>query len=483
MARKIFLLVSIALPVVCPAPYLFPLGFSLGKAGTASLDTLWSGSWAHEGNLINRGDARLRVHKPALILRAQITDKRPDPLSEGFVEGLSAFAGGLYQETTGSRLLWGILDEAGLPARIKNVWNRGMPFVEQRQGTVMDLYTEPSATKERSLCLALGSPWLAIPGLGPARGFGSALLDDAAQTAFDGGLELWLGKSASLRAEGFYARNHLGAKAPAAWFSETPPLPERDQDLLAGSLYFNSPFFAAAADLAWSETFAYGRDLYSNLALRVGNRPWRLSLAADGAGSRYVGRDGTATGAGFRAAARLERRGKRSSLFRMSATLRSPAVGELFNRGSVLLYYHFQTAPAGQGSFFWPSRVSLTMSRDGSNPSPESATKADSVAALWGFALGKVSLVCQGDLHGLWHEAAGYYEFASAKMSAEASYALKPFQFSLKPGYAVDKNGAGRGEIGASASVRGKWGRLSLRASLADAGRDWDMGISWRLQL
>jgi hypothetical protein len=475
MARKLYFLPLAAL-LLCPAAGLFPLGFALGEAGTFSMDMLWSGSWAYQENLINRGDLRLRAHKPALTLRFQAIDKRPAPPSPDFAEGLDAFSGGLYHETTGSRLLWGILDEGGLPARIKNVWNRGMPYAEQRQGTIADLYTEPSVTKEAALYLWLGSPRLALPLLGLTRGFGSALLDAENQAAFDGGFEAQLGKKALLRAEGFYARNHLAAKSPAAWFSETPPLPERDQDLMAGSLSFNSPGFAAAADMAWSETFAYGKDLYGNLAFRIGDRPWRLSLAADGAGSRYVGRDGAATGAGFRAAARVERRGKRSSLFRAAATLRAAGVGEQFHKGSVQLYYRFQTAPPRSERFFRPSRVSMTLSRDAS----DLENKADSIAALWGFALGKVPLVFQGDIHGIYRE--GDYEFASAKVSAEASYTLKPFQFSVKPGYAVDKTGKGEAEIGASASVRGKWGRLSLNAS-ADSGRDWEAGLSWRLQL
>jgi hypothetical protein len=477
MARKIYLFMPLALLILGPAAKVFPLGFTLGSAGTISTDLLWSGSWDYGGNLINRGDLRLRAHKPALTLRVQLTDRRPGPPSEDFGEGLSAFSTGLYHETTGSRLLWGILSEAGLPARIKNVWSRGMPYTEQRQAAVADLYTEPSATKGRASYLWLGSPWLALPRLGLARGFGSALLDDEAQAAFDGGLEARFGKNASLMAEGFYARNHLAAKTPAAWFSETPPLPERDQDIMAGSLFFNSPVFAAAADLAWSETFAYGKDLYGNLALRLGDRPWRISLAVDAAGSRYVGRDGVATGAGFRAAARLERRGKRSSLFRTAATLRASALGEQFHRGSLQLYYHFQTAPPRSSLFFWPSRVSLTMNRDASDPE----NIADSIAALWGFTLGKVPLVFQGDLHGIYRKGPEDYEFASAKMSAEASYTIKPFQFSVKPGYAINKKGEGQAEAGASASIRGKWGRLTLKAGVADSG--WEAGVSWRLQL
>ena len=443
------------------------------------MDMLWSGSWAYDGNLINRGDLRLRAHKPALTLRAQAIDRRPAPPSPEFEEGLVAFSGGLYHETTGSRLLWGILDEGGLPARIKNVWNRGMPYAEQRQGAIADLYTEPSTTKEQALYLWLGSPWFAVPHLGSARGFGSALLDDKNQGAFDGGFEAQLAEKAALRIEGFYARNHLEAKTPAAWFSETPPLPERDQDILAGSLYFNSPGFAAAADMAWSETFAYGKDLYGNLAFRIGDRPWRLSLAADAAGSRYVGRDGNATGAGFRAAARVERRGKRSSLFKTGATLRSAAAGERFYKGSIQFYYRFQTAPPRSQAFFRPSRISLTINRDAS----DIENKADSIAALWAFALGKASLVFQGDLHGICREAAGDYEFVSAKMNAKASYTVKPFHFDVKPGYVVNKEGEGQAEAGASVSVRGKWGRITLKANLADSGREWEAGVSWRLQL
>jgi hypothetical protein len=454
----------------------FPLGFTLGKAGTFSMDTLWSGSWTYQGKLINRGDVRLRAHKPALTLRVQGIDRRPAPPSQGFEEGLSAFSGGLYHEATGSRLLWGILDEGGLPARIKNVWNRGMPYAEQRQGTIADLSVEPSATRKSALYLWLGSPWFKVLRLGPARGFGSALLDAENQAAFDGGFEARLARNAVFRVEGFYAHNHLPAKTPSAWFSETPPLPERNHDIVAGSLYLNSPGFAVATDLAWSETFAYGKDLYANLGIRIGDRPWRLSLAADAAGSRYTGRDGGAVGAGFRAAVRLERRGKRSSLFRTALTLRSPAPFLLFNRGTAQIYYRFQTAPPRSAPLFRPSRISISLSRDGSDP----GAPADSASALLAFALWKIPLVLQGDIHGILRGAENY-EFVSAKINAEASYTVKPFSFSVKPGYVISEKKGAQTEIGASASIRGKWGRLSLRASVAD--QDWEASVSWRLQL
>ncbi|MFP3041138.1 hypothetical protein LQZ19_04880 [Treponema primitia] len=463
-----------ALLLFYPVPGILPMGF--GIPGLFSTDLLWSGSWAYDGNMINRGDIRLRAHKPALTLRAQVTDKRPSPPGDGFEQGNTAFAAGLYHDTTGSRLLWGILDEGGLPARIKNVWNRGIPFAEQHQGAISDLLTEPSSTKEPGSYLWLGSPEITVPWIGPVRGFGSVLLDAENQAAFDGGFEARFTKKSALMFEGFYTRSHLPSKSPSAWFSETPPLPERDSDILAGTIFFNNPIFAAAADISWSQTFAYGEDLYGNLAFRIGDRPWRLSLAADAAGSRYVGRDGGATGAGFRAAARLERRGKRSSLFRVNGTVRAAGIGDRFYKGSALFYYHFPTAPVKSTHLFWPSRASLTLNRDAS----DLEKIADSIDILAGFRFWEIPLVFQGSLDGIYTD---QYTFGSAKISGETSYTLTFLQFGTKLGYKIKKNGKTQAETSASITARGKWGRFSIKASSADFPEDWDLGVSWRVQL
>ncbi|GHT87711.1 hypothetical protein FACS1894137_15310 [Spirochaetia bacterium] len=493
----------VSLLLLCPLAPIFPLGFTIpGPSwGRGSLDILWSGAWAYEGNMVDRFDIRLNAHKPSLTLRAQVTDTRPAPPWDGFTAGNTAFAGGLYHGGTGSRLLWGILDEGGLPARLKNIWRHSPPFTEQHQGAIGNLRTEPSVTKKPAAYLWLGSPWWAIPQkgprrilpwLGPMRGFGSVLLDDKTQAAFDGGFEIGLLKKSALRMEGFYTRQHLPARSPSTWFSETPPLPERDSDILAGTVLFNSPVFAAAADIARSQTFAYGKDLYGNLAFRIGDRPWRLSLAADAAGDRYVDRDGAAVGAGFRTAARLERRGKRSSLIKVSSTLRAGGIGEAFYKSSTLFYYHFPTAPVKSVHLFWPSRVSLTINRDAENPEKIE----DGFKVLGGFRLWKLPLVFQAALTGLCaaenplpYPGADYpYNFESAKFSAEASYALKirrfkPLQFKTKLGYTMKKNGETPVETSLSVTTQGKWGRFNIKTSAGDFPRDWALSVSWRLEL
>jgi hypothetical protein len=458
----------------------FPL--PLGLPGF-SADLLWTGSFEYDGYLIDRGDMRLRALKPGLLLRAQVLDKRRAPPQDTVGEGFTDFAAGLYHGATGSRLLWGILDEYGLPARIRNPWIRGMPYTEAHQSTFSDLKTEPSSTKENAAYLYLGSPWL-----GPVRAFGSVALESNLQAAFDVVLEAMLGETVFLRAEGFYTGYRLPRREASTWFSEKAPLPERDFSLLAGSLFFDSPFFEAAADLAWSQTFAFGDGIYGNMALRIGDRPWRFSFAADAAGSRFVGRDGGNPGAGFRSAAKAEWRGKRSRLFRTSVTLRSPAVQESFVKSSALFYYHFSAAPARTLPLLWPSHASLDISRDASEPEET----LDSLEGSFGFKVWRIPLTLRGKLTGMivsdvppfpfpgrdWE-----HSFYSAKINAGASYSIGPFSFKTGLGWVRETHKSAKWETSLSAAVQGKPGRFRVQVKSADFPRDWSLDLSWRLQL
>jgi hypothetical protein len=477
MKRIIFLPAFLFLCCVLAAA--FPLGSNLSGF---SADILWSGSYEYEGHLIDRGDLRLWARKPGLMLRAQVLDKRPAPPLDASEGAFTDFAGGLYHGATGSRLLWGILDEYGLPARIRNPWSRGIPYVESHQPTVSDLKPEPSSTKEPAAYLYLGSPWL-----GPVRPFGSAVLEHNLQPAFDGGLEAKLSDTMFLRGEGFYTGHRLPAREGSAWFSEKAPLPERDFSLWAGNLSFRSPFIEGAADIAWSETFAYGNGLYGNLALRIGDRPWRVSLAGDGAGSRFVGRDGSTVGAGFRIGVKAERRGKRSRLFRVSTALRSPGLRELFTKSATGFYYHFPSAPAKKQPLFLPSRVSLDIDRDASEPEKI----LDSLEGIFGFKIWRIPLTVRGKLTGLtssgdpplpypvkdWD-----YSFYSAKIGADASYNTGPFRFKAALGWEKEKEKSPAWAPALSAAIQGKPGRLSVQFKWTDFPQDWNLGLSWRLQ-
>ncbi|MDR3334800.1 MAG: hypothetical protein LBT13_07950 [Treponema sp.] len=464
-----FLLLTATLPADTPAPAKNP-GFSW--------HFLWSGSWEDQGNFINRGDIRFQV--PWFSFRAQLIDKRPTPPWEDLDKGNTAVSGGIYHETTGSRLLYGILDEWGLPARIRSPWIRAVPFVEYHQPSVSDLKTEPSSTKEPETYLYLGSPQMGI-----FKGFASVLLDSTLNPAFGGGLEAQFNKKTNLRLEGFYTGKELPARQVTTWFSTSPPLPQRDFHIYALGLVFTSPFICVASDWAYSDTFAYGRDLYGNLGLRIGNKPWRLSLAADGAGSRYVGRDGSAIGSGFRTAAAIERRGKRSSLFRFRTSLRSSGLGDPFERSSSLISYRF---PAGAGNFpVKLSRLSMTLARNASDLAAIQDSFEGSIGLNWWslystFSGTLTGISATGERPSPFPIPEDPWELSSVHVSGELSYKVSILQFKVSLGYTTKKNKDAVWDTSFYASLRGKRGRWSLKIAAPALPETWTYTCSWRLE-
>jgi hypothetical protein len=251
----------------------------------------------------------------------------------------------------------------------------------------------------------------------------------------------------------------------------------------------DTPAFALASDLAYSETFAYGRDIYANAALRFGSRPWRFSIAADGAGSRFVGRDGTAVKEGFRAGGRLERLGTRSSLFKIAGDFRGPALGEPFEQGSLSLY--FRPPSQSKKKKVLPqglSRMSLSFGRDGRT---REKTK-DTAEASVGFNLGPLRATFSGaytaltvfdpddDLFPLpWPPAFGVYD--SAKVSGEISWSPGIFQFRAKLGHTMRKEKESLWDAMVYGSARiGKHSRLSLKIAAPVFPREWNYTLSWR---
>jgi hypothetical protein len=413
--------------------------------------------------MINRGDLRLHAKKPGLTLRTQALDKRPAPPADDVGEGLTAFSGGLYHDRSGSRLLYGSLNERGLPARVTKPWNRGSPFAENRRPSLWDLRTEPSSTAEPEICLYLGLPVLELSRKIAIRGFGAVVLDGDVRPSYGGGAEAQFGKRNSLGVEGFYTGDTLEPRQGSAWFSDPPALPERGFRLWAANLFFNSPRFGISADGAYSRTFAYGEDLYGNIAFRVGDRPWRFSLAADAAGSRYVGRDGAAAGPGFRTALRLERRGRRNSLFRFNAAFRAPGIGEEPDRYSGLALYRFPRAP--EKNFASLSRISLTLNRN----IAEKETIPESLEGLVGFNLWKLQCTVRGSPAGT--------------VSGETSYSAGIFRLRAALGYTAKAGKAPLWDGACTLSLRGKAGRLSLKIASADFPGDWTYSLSWRLRI
>jgi hypothetical protein len=336
-----------------------------------------------------------------------------------------------------------------------------------------------------------------------------------------------------LLTEGFFTGAELPAKHSDSWFADPPPLPARDFRLYALGMALNRPYCSFSSDWAWSETFAWGRDMYGNVGIRIHppaiggtggagqGGPWSISLAADGAGERYIGRDGSSPGAGFRSAGKIERKGMRGGLFRVSTTLRGPGLGDAFNRSSSQLYYRFPApAPAGRGAnrsadnsaADFPlrvTRVSLGVERNAADsakildgldaglglslkmpavPLPGFSTaNAGTSAATGGSPLGihlsgSIKSLGSSDKTPAPYPLSGEsWRFDSAQAGCELSWSPGMFQFRTKWGYAVTAKKEGVWDASFSAVVRGKPGRFSVKAASPDFPRKWHSTVSWRL--
>jgi len=489
-------------------PYLFDWGI------------LWSGSWEEgtsalsdepvlAGALQNRAEIKLYFLPPALTLRAQALDRRKidfslEPPWGNSESGVTNFTGGFYHKPTGSRLLYGVLDEWGLPARLRNAWIRSPPFAENHKPIIADLKTTASSTKEDEIYLYLSSPFINIfPGI-KFRGFVSAQNEIFSDESFvfapavSAGMDLNFPKKNNLNIEAFYYGKTLAPLKAGKWFSETPPLPEREFTLLAGAFLFTCPDFSVSSDFALSETFAWGTDIYANLGVSFSpllpfgtrERPLLISLAADTAGDRFVNRDGVNLKEGFRSAAKIEWRSMYSSLFRLNMTFRAPAFGEEFNRASAGIYYRFPSSARDTGVFRM-TRVSFSAGRNSENL----LKIEDSFSAALGININPrkygirsvFGINLSGSLNGLTDENESW-DWRTADAGLEFIWSpnfkkLPGFQLRTKVGCNFFSDKDEKWDFSINSSIRFKNGRISLKAASPDFPEKWNWSITWRAEI
>jgi hypothetical protein len=511
MKKAVFILCVVLNAAV---PYSAPAGI-LSRAGGKPFftwDLLWSGSWEYEKKMNNRGDLRLNLPKPGLSLRTEYLDRRPsdgalwdpDPqhlFDSAYAEsGTAAFASGLYHRGSGSRFLWGALDEWGLSARLRNPWLRSIPFAENHKSSMAELKTEVSSTKTEEAYLYLGIPYFNVWGTNKLRLFASAQTDLDLNYGMGSGFDIRFTPKTEFRFEALYTYRELTPQKVTTWFSNPPPLPVRDFQILGFGALFSSPYIAVSSDWALSETWAWGRGLYGNLGLQfiypgtaagsalafLRNGRWTLSLAADGADARYTARDGKVSGAAFRAGGKLERTGKRRSLFRLSTNLRAGGFGEHFNRSSSALYYYF------------PGRVvRLSVSADRNAVDREKIL--DKIESTGGLTIKQFAFNTSASLNGTaaaddmpspYPVPQYQYQFDSARITGELAWSPRgkvrgmPFSLQLKTkwGYSINEKKENTSDAAFNMSARVKYGRVSVKIASPEFPSKWAYTISWRVE-
>jgi hypothetical protein len=523
--KYIILCIGLFMPVVIPAQ-------NAPAKQSFTWNLLWAGSWEESKSLNNRADFRFGFTNSGLFARAQALDRHTmnfqlDPVWGDPAKGITSGSYALYHKGTDSRLMYGILDEWGLPARIRSPWIRSAPYAENHKPIMSDLRTTVSSAKKDELYLYLSSPRLNLDRFLPEfslRGYASGQftavdVENNPSPAFTGGVEGFLGKKANLLLEGFYTGFELPAKESTTWFSDPPPLPVRDFRLGAAALMLNIPWFTLSSDWAWSETFAYGGGIYGNAGIRVNPpfiSPWSLSLAGDGMSGRYTGRDGANPGGGFRMAGKLERKGLRSSLFRANTSFRSSTVGEGFERSSIGLYYRFPASSVPVKSVESPLRISRVTFNADRNASDLKNIK-DGIDGFLGLSLNmpplllsrpllsssaakvknpkpkvypiNINLAASIDWLGRTDDQPSPFpfsspvEFNSAKTSCELLWSPGIFQFRTKWGYTVHAVKDNQWEASISAAVRFKHGRLNVKFAWPVFPEKWNCTLAWRTEI
>jgi hypothetical protein len=230
------------------------------------------------------------------------------------------------------------------------------------------------------------------------------------------------------------------------------------------------------------------------MAFRIGNKPWRFSVAGDGAGVRFADRSGSMAGSGFRLASKMERFWPRSGFLRFQGTIYSHGPEEDFDRGSFSVYFRPSAPTAAERRnnprFFRFSRASVSFGRDARTPEKT----ADSLDALTAFILGPFSAVFSFALDNLSRlDEAGkspplfrlplFETFGSFKVSAELGWKPGIFDLGARLGYTIMAEKENLWSLSLNCAVRpGKWGRLGLKIASSDFPKKWEYTVSWRLE-
>jgi hypothetical protein len=369
------------------------------------------------------------------------------------------------------------------------------------------LKTTASTTKNDEAYLYLSSPSLSLSPNIKMRSFISAQTEIENFTpALASGADFTFSKKTSVLFEVFYTGTTLPPVKGKSWFSYPPPLPERDFKLYAAGLLFHNPLLSVSSDIAVSETFAWGTDIYGNIGISLTpllpfgtkTRPLSVSLAVDGAGERFVYRDGASHGEGFRTAAKIEWKGRQNSLLRLNTVLRSSGFGEDFYRSSTGFYYRFPAINWNKYNGLIPvklSRIRFTMDRNAENPQKIH----DSYAGHIGFSVNLKKMMINkplgvnfsGSINGIssfsgislpYPVPLGPWTLENTGISCEFVWSPLNFQFSSKTGYTNYEEKDDKWDFSFGSAARFKHGRFGIKALTKEFPKKWMYNISWRLE-
>lgn len=460
------------------------------------LKFLWSFFWESKKNMSNRFEGI--IFGPFDIsLRAQVLDKRPAPPWNDWDAGKTDPGIALYHKSTGSRAVFGKLETWGLLARTRNVLAHGAPWFESHKASNADLKTAVSPTSPNELYLNAGAPSVELSRIFKKLPFSleasaniSSFFNKENSFFLQGGANFNAASRHKIHFEWLVSQKTLPERPQKSWFSEKPYLPNRDMNFYAFNLNCAHEFLGFsigfAADYAHSEIFAFGEGDYLNGGIRVGRRPWRLSLALDGASRLYSGENGVVSGRGFRGAGKLEWFGKRGMKVLLETKLRSDGADKPFNRSDFKMNYNF---PLIRGFLLRPARFSFECARDASI----NEDIKDKFSAMLALKIGPFSPALRGAIiknarldigdaiipYPIYSKESKIEEY---RVGGEISAPIKFVTLKGSVLCRLREEEDTRWDMSVSAAARWKWGRLSIKLFNNEKDDSISYTISWRFE-
>jgi hypothetical protein len=444
------------------------------------VEPLWTSSWEHEKDLINRFDLKLGIPGPGLLFRGQLINERSAPFVETDDVPLTALAAAMYHTKTGSRFLYGKIDETGLSARLKNIWLHGVPLQTNHSPSSSDLTTAPSSTKNEGYFFYLGSPRL-----GPLRLFSSIYFEDDVKPLYIAGIDYYFDPKIWMKIEALYTEQIVPARQPSAWFAEEAWLPERKSRLYGGSINFNHLFWGISGDAAFSETFAFGTGWYGNLAFRLGNKPWRFQAGFDIVDGAFTDRDGKISDNGMRAGIQFEAWGKAGAFFKMTANVQGLNFDKSLAKSRFAASYYF---PVPTNSVVRISRIYFNL--DGN--SLEQVTPGSAAKTGFGLYIGPILATSEASFHGddthnknALPRFEDFKEWDTLSISEELQYRINIWTLRTKFTYSIEEKKDEKIDSYALqfyGAANWKWGRISGTFRFDEFPDEWTFTIRCQLR-
>ena len=343
---------------VCISIFFIFYSIAVGSAETNKIqgkaDLLFSGVWQPGESLEHKLNLIYTPKLAELSIRAFLSDARPCPSSNVPQEINPKVFGGMYHHPSNSRILAGPIIQKGLLQNMNSPSLGTVPYAEDHHRSSADLETtaRTSTNIQHHITLATLKEK-------KFQAYTLLTIDSGTNWNVLGGWQNSGENESELRLEGFFLSQMLPERRSSAWFSDSPPLPQRTSSMVGFSGLLKSTMGTICAEGAWSQTQFMPLGFYGNSAVELDLDQWRIQLAADGTAGIFIGKNKKEAPRFFRSGIKIERTTARYGTIELACYSRSLSLSNYPDELGFLLDIKTKEFP----SILQLNRVSISAKR------------------------------------------------------------------------------------------------------------------------